>query len=246
MIAVGVPTAGPPTWKLVMSLLGLAGSVGRFDFSRIDGQAPDEARNHLATWFLRQTGADSLLFVDRDAVLHPDTAARLASWNVDIVGALSFTRYRPVVPTVYRGVHPDFPDDYEVRVDDTRDWIRAHPELWTSEPAIIEPRPDDALTEVDFTGAHCLLVSRRALEVIGYPWFQARQIDPERLGEDRFFCEKARAAGLAVYVDRSVIAGHQYGEGSLGALDFLVWDSLMDWKTKQLTVPARVGPSQAF
>uniref|UniRef100_A0A6M3KPK1 Glycosyltransferase n=1 Tax=viral metagenome TaxID=1070528 RepID=A0A6M3KPK1_9ZZZZ len=237
-VAIGCATAGPPTWKLVMSLLGMVPHVnGPFTFSRVEGQAPDEARNHLGRWFLEHTDAEKLLFVDRDAILHPQTPQRLASWDVDIVGALCFTRYRPVVPTVYEGAHPDSPDEYQIRVHETRDWIRANQGLWTSEPAILEPVPEDSLTRVDFTGAHCLMVSRQVLETVAFPWFQAHTIDPERLGEDRYFCEKARAAGFPVYVDRSVVAGHMYGEGSLGALDFLVWDAVVDWQTKEINIP---------
>jgi len=226
-----------------MSLLGMAPGLGggQVLFARAEMQAPDEARNYLARWFLNKTDATHMLFVDRDAVLHPDTPARLASWGVDIVGALAFTRYRPVVPTVYRGPHPDQPGNYQVQTDLVRDWIRAHPALWTWEPVVVEPRPDGALVEVDFTGAHCLLVSRRALEAVGDPWFRAYQVDPERLGEDRFFCEKASAAGLTVHVDLSVVAGHMYGEGSLGAADFLVWDAHMDWAKGTLTVPPPAG-----
>ena len=41
------------------------------------------------------------------------------------------------------------------------------------------------------------------------------------------------------------VAGHMYGEGSLGALDFLVWDSLMDWENQQITVPVRPGQGEA-
>jgi GT2 family glycosyltransferase len=238
-IAIGCPTAGPPTWKLVESLIGLAPTIGQegaFLFSRAEMQAPDVARNFLVQKFL-EGDCDYLLFVDRDAILHPLTVRRLASWQRDIVGALSFTRYRPPMPTVYRGRHPERPDDYQVRVDDTREWLFKHRILNTSEPALLVPAPADSLAQVDFTGAHCLLVSRRALETIEPPWFQSYYIDPTRLGEDRYFCEKATAAGFKVWVDRSVIAGHMYGEGSLGARDFLVWDSLMDWKKMELRIP---------
>ena len=242
-VAVGVPTTGPPTWKLVHSLVGLqANCAGPFVFSRVDGLAFDMARNQLVETFLANApaGCDHLLQIDRDAIIHPATANRLLAWDVDIVSALAFTRYRPVVPTVYREQHPDHEDKYKIQIAETRDWIRRHEALWTNEPVVLEPRPDDALVEVDFTGCHCLLVHRRVFEALEPPWFKVFAIDPKRYGEDRYFCEKAKAAGFKIHVDRSVMAGHLYGEQSLAALDFLMQDACVDWRAGEIRIPDKV------
>jgi len=238
-----IPAAGPPTWALLESLLRLHLPDGGCEFRRVggdDGMAIDIARNRLVHEFLIENQAEWLWFVDRDAKLHPDTLLRLLSWNQPVVGALAFTRHWPVAPIVYAGEHHKDEQGrawYKIQVAETREWLRTHPDLWTSEPVVLEPRPDDALRQVDFTGAHCLLIQRRVLEAIEYPWFQ---LDPDTVlqnhrqvagtGCDRFFCERVRAAGFPIYVDRSVVAGHQYGERSLGALDFLAWDKITDWK----------------
>jgi len=241
-LAVGVPTVGPPTWRLVASLLGLStyfDEYGQFTFTKVEGLPVDEARNELVRWFLEETRCEWLLQVDRDAILHPETAVRLMSWNLPIVSALTFTRYRPVVPTVYREHHPEDEDKYKIQIDETRRWIREHEPLWSSNEVLLEPKPADALTAVDFTGCHCLLVKRCVYEELDPPWFKAYAIDPSRYGEDRWFCEKARAAGFSIYVDRSVVAAHMYGEQPLGALDFLVWDNATDWKTQQINIRYR-------
>jgi hypothetical protein len=56
--------------------------------------------------------------------------------------------------------------------------------------------------EVQRTGAAMLLVSRLALEKIGPPWF-AFPMDRE-IGEDYFFCERVREAGIPIFVHHGV------------------------------------------
>ena len=96
-LAISVPAGGPPTWGLTRSLLGLQGpGDGGFIFTVAEGLAVEQARNLLVERFLASP-ARWLLFVDRDALLHPLTAIRLLSWNEPIVAALSFARTEPTI-----------------------------------------------------------------------------------------------------------------------------------------------------
>jgi hypothetical protein len=69
------------------------------------------------------------------------------------------------------------------------------------------------LMQVDYVGAGCLLISRKVLETLQYPWFFWSRNDPriplkERISEDLYFCKKAREAGFQIYLDASVRCLH--------------------------------------
>ena len=92
-----------PAWAFVESLWQLQAPEG--ETLRMTRQGPlavDVARNEVVRAFLQQD-SEWLLMVDSDATLHPQTLLRLLSWNQPVVGALSFQRYGPCMPTVMRG-----------------------------------------------------------------------------------------------------------------------------------------------
>jgi hypothetical protein len=237
-LGVAVPAGGPPTWALTRSLLGLRGpGDGGFVFNVAEGLSVEQARNLLVERFL-QTPAEWLLFVDRDAALHPQTVLRLMSWNVPVVGALAFARTEPPAPTIYAGEDPADVDAelrrYRINWEETKGWLLAHKELQTNHPVVLGDRPDDALVRVDFTGMHCTLIRRDVLErLTPGPWFERMHPvgSPRGCGEDYDFCRKVRAAGFDIYVDRSVQAGHLAGDRSIGGLAFLAYDAITDYVT---------------
>ena len=240
-VALGLPViTREPTWGLFKSLIDMrwpGGERGPSALTREWGLPVDEARNELCRWFLEETDCDWLLQCDHDAVLHRDTVLRLHSWNKPIVGALAFVRMRPIQPAVISIV--DESGQYKWMAGVVRDWIYKH-RLWRAghEPAIIEPRPDDALYSLrhppGYSGMHCVLIRRDALEQMERPWFQRIE---SCVGEDRYFFANAYDAGIEGYVDLSCIAGHQYGEQSLGVLDFMAFDAL----TEKLRIAAMRG-----
>jgi len=226
-VMVGTPALGAPTWQFMESLLGLHAPSG-FVFARRGPLAVDVARNELVATMLRAPAEYThLLLVDSDAVLHPQTLARLLSWDQPVVGALAFTRYGPMMPTVYRGERPGVPGSFQVRLDEVHEWVNGHRELMRSGPVVLEPRPPDALMEVDRTGGHCLLVRRDVLEAIEAPWFVAEPTRHNR--EDFYFCEQVQKAGFRLYVDLSCMAAHLYGARPLAALDHMVWDASSEY-----------------
>lgn len=241
-LAVSVAAGGPPTWGLLRSLVGLRGpGDGGYIFTAAEGLAVEQARNLLVERFLA-TPAQWLLFLDRDAIVHPLTAIRLMSWNVPIVAALAFTRAKPHAPTVYAGANPEEAGremvGFRVNWDETRAWLLGHAALQTDDPVVLAERPDDALTPVDFTGMHCTLIRRDVLEgLLPGPWFQRVHPvgGPRGAGEDYWFCRKAAEAGFGIFVDRSVQAGHLAGDSSIGGLSFLAWDAITNDVTGELS-----------
>lgn len=228
MICLGLASSDSPRWPFVDSLMRLEMPQGeRMEPLREGPLAVDVARNEVVRRFLKMPAAEWLLWVDSDAELNPLTLIRLLSWNKPVVGALTFQRYGPLLPTVMKGKNPDG-DGFGVQIGDVRRWVMQYPQLLRSGSAVIAPRPDDALHEVDRTGCHCLLTHRSVYEAIKEPWFVG---DPARkhTREDLSFCEKAQAAGFPIYVDFSVVAGHLYGDRPIGPLDFMVWDAVSDY-----------------
>lgn len=241
-LAIAIPAGGPPTWGLTKSLVGLRGpGDGGYVLKSVEGLGVVEARNLLVEQFLA-SDAGWLLFVDVDAVLHPLTAIRLMSWQEPIVAALAFTRMEPPHPTVYRGANAEYsgmgPLGFRIQIEETRAWIEAHPELYTNHAVVLDPRPDDALTPVDFVGMHCTLMRRDVVEAVGTGFERVHPVGgPRGPGEDYAFCRKAAAAGFGMWVDRSVQAGHLAGNSlSIGALAFVAWDRITNWDEGRFNV----------
>lgn len=236
-VVVGIPVASPPTWALHDSIMTLKTPKG---FTELRAGTPDrplpisDARNALVEGLLALPEFGWMLQIDQDAILHPETLMRLMSWDVPIISPLVFARYPPIVPVAFSKRRPDLgPNEYTVEIDEIRHWIGTHKEMWKSTPVVLEPLPHDALIHREFVGTHCLLVRRDVFETIEPPWFK-RVTEPghQATGSDRYFSQKAIAAGFPIYMDRSVVAGHMYGRRSLGALDFLAWDAITDWTNK--------------
>lgn len=247
-VAVCVAAGGPPTWPLVRSLLLLQGPENAgWSFMAVENLGVEQARNVMVEKFLAGgSGAEWLLFVDRDAVLHPLTVQRLLSWDKPIVAALAFTRTPPPQPTVYAEARPDQvdgPQEFRIQVEETRAWIARYPQLWNNGAALIEPRPDDALRPVAFTGMHCTLIHRSVLELMPAPWFERTHPTggPRGAGEDYAFCRAAAELGFQAYVDRSVQAGHLLGDVSQGALAFMAYDQITNWDEGRFDVAKVCG-----
>lgn len=232
-VAICTVTGGPPNWPYVRSIFGLR-TPGEKMFYYLKGKlGVDEAHNAIIRWFLEATDFEWMLHLDSDAVVHPDTLIRLLSWGKPFVSALAFQRKPPFVPVVYAGVYTgDDGNEYHTRpVMEVLQWMGEHPELVEKmgQPVVLDPRPDDALIEVDRGGAHCLLTHRSVFEAIPDPWF----VRVARLGtgggSDFDFYAKAQKAGFTAYLDRSVLAGHLTDEHVVSGMDFAVWSRACVW-----------------
>ena len=171
-----------------------------------------------------KSDSEWLWSVHDDVLYHPGTLVRLMSWGKPLISALVFHRQSPPLPHIWKS-HEEG-GEYAQRIDDTFRWFMKHPEDVKFGPHIIEPRPEDALAEIDFSSTSCTLIHRDVLEAmrdeVQEKWFK---MDDEIAGggEDRRFFENARKAGYPGYVDRSCIAGHIIGDEPTGVADFIMW-----------------------
>lgn len=137
-------------------------------------------RNMLAGHFL----GDWLLMIDDDQLFTPDLLIRLLRhFDNDAVDV--------VVPLILKKKPPHDP-----ALAAERDGSAA---LWSV------PLTDQrGLQPVDAAGTGVMLVRRRVFERVAHPWFERNGT----IGNDYYFCQKARAAGCGVYCDFDTLVGH--------------------------------------
>jgi hypothetical protein len=64
------------------------------------------------------------------------------------------------------------------------------------------------LIEVDATGTGCLLFDMDVFLKTDKPWFAFSVHDNKPVGEDIYFCSKARENGVKIHIDTSIEVGH--------------------------------------
>lgn len=160
----------------------------------LTGMPFDNARNTACEAMLSH-GFEWLFFLDDDVVCPPDTIQRLANHGKDIISGVYYRRAQPLAPVM-------------MSHDQNRNafWVTQY--------------PANAVIEVDYVGAGCLLIHRRVLERVGKPWFEWQMGKPDmpkgpdgeylaRLSEDFAFCRKAkRDYRFGVHVDTSIQCEH--------------------------------------
>lgn len=131
---------------------------------------------------------DYLFMVDDDQLAPPDMFFSLVKHNVDIVGALTFTRNPPHNPVIYEKI-----EGFDKAAD-------KHYEFTT----IVKSYPRNTLVECDAIGFGAVLINTKVLRGIPKPWFMGSQ----GTGEDIFFCIQAKKNRFKVFMDTSVKMGH--------------------------------------
>jgi hypothetical protein len=125
-----------------------------------------------------------LWFIDDDHTFDPGIVMNLITRGVDIVQPMCVTRKPPYNPYGYRFADGDY---------HTIPWAKF---------------PKSGLFEVDAVGTGGMLVHRRVFDAMPDPWFEEGKLGPEHLGEDLWFCKKAKELGFKIYVDCDNPMGH--------------------------------------
>jgi glycosyltransferase involved in cell wall biosynthesis len=135
------------------------------------------SRNRLVQDALK-TGADWILFLDSDMRFPPDTLLRLLSYDRDIVAANCVLRAFPTRATAWGdGAH-----------------------VFTAADA-------DGLEEVESIGTAVMLIRSSVFARLPPPAFkfEDKPDDPfSFLGEDQYFCRKARECGFRIWIDHGL------------------------------------------
>jgi hypothetical protein len=128
--------------------------------------------------------ADYLLFVDADMRFPKDTLTILMAHDKDIIGVNATTRSEPVKPTA-KNIH--------INEDGSIDWMPVYSNAKTG------------LDKVDGMGCGVMLIKRKVIEALEVPYFYFEQLPNNKiLGEDIYFCVKAKDAGFDTWVDHDL------------------------------------------
>lgn len=142
-----------------------------------------DQRNNLVKTAL-DIKADYLLFVDADMRFPKDTLKILMAHDKDIIGVNATTRSEPVKPTA-KNMH--------INQDNSIDWM---------------PIYSNAKTGIDMAdgiGCGVMLIKRKVIEGMEEPYFYFEQLPGNKiLGEDIYFCIKAKDAGFETWVDHDL------------------------------------------
>lgn len=143
----------------------------------------DQARNSAVEYFLKQTSADFLFFVDDDVGFDYECVTRMLSHGVDIVGGL--------VPKRTADTSPDYHSNAITGV--MRDGLMECMELPTAFMRISRPA-----------------LERYAQAYPGQPFFRAGPYkDEPYIGEDIFFCRQWCALGERLWIDADISFTHR-------------------------------------
>ena len=150
-------------------------------FVATEGYTISENRSYLAVQAINYY-TNYLLFIDDDMIFPPDTLDRLLAHKKEIVGVVSHSRCLPLRNTV--------------QLLDKK--VLKHGE---------EPKE---LFEVMGIGGGIMLINLGVFGEITKPWFSTKihQNGCTQLGEDAWFCEKARKRKLKVWCDPTIEVKH--------------------------------------
>jgi glycosyltransferase involved in cell wall biosynthesis len=142
-----------------------------------------DQRNNMVESALEE-GADYVLFIDADMRFPKDTLERLLKHNKGIIGVNATTRSVPVKATA---------KTLEIEEDGTCNWKQ------------ISSKNKTGIEKADGIGCGVMLISKHTLTTIPKPWFFFELLPENKLlGEDIYFCIKAKDAGIETFIDHDL------------------------------------------
>ena len=187
MIAIGYVHPGWVTHEFMHSMMNL--KTRAIVIPKRSGPLISAPRNEVVAFFLDETEATHLLFVDTDIRFDPSVPGRLLDAR------------KPIVSAFYRGRDGD--DVFCVAV-------RRRPDGHFDRKLTLEP--NTGVTRVDGVGMGCCLIERRVLEALPLgilrPFYEGPWDKTDRVGEDIMFCLQAQEAGFQSWLDTTTVVGH--------------------------------------
>ena len=145
-----------------------------------------DQRNSLVKTAL-EIKADFLLFVDADMRFPKDTLKILMAHDKDIIGVNATTRSEPVKPTA---------KNFIVNEDQSVDWLPIYSNVRSG------------IEKADGIGCGVMLVKTKVFKAMEEPYFYFEQLGNNKiLGEDIYFCIKAKDAGFDTWLDHDLSKG---------------------------------------
>ena len=142
-----------------------------------------DARNEACKWAI-ENDMDYILWLDDDMIIPPDIwlFSQLEAYDKDIIAPLFFTRKGVKLPLIFKKRKVN---DYYIVYDHIVNYKKG-------------------LQKVDAVGFGCLLMKTEILGKMQKPYFSYT----ENMGEDIYFCVKAKEAGFDIWCDTDIVIGH--------------------------------------
>lgn len=183
-ILIAIPTRGrvhfmTMMWVVQQARMGLRPMVNV-------GQPVAHNRNRIASVLLENTDCTHVIFCDDDILPPEDAVSRLLLHKKDIVAAQC----------------PMFLH--------TRAFVNIWPEGWPGTKEQPWPRPWlTGMQKCEKFGFGLVCIKRHVFEKMPFPWFNTEdRSDGTLMGEDVWFCTKAREAGFELWADCDIRCGH--------------------------------------
>jgi len=186
-ITIGLPVYGgfyPQTLQCLLELV----NHGGYDFHIVvaeNGYTIAENRNYIAVKALNNN-SDYILMIDSDMTFEPDLLDKLVADDKDILGVA----YHPRSDT---GQIIKFLDEVNfIRLEQSND-----------------PKYKQTF-ECHATGTGIILIKVEVFKKVPRPWFEFEFYDTGqcKLGEDWYFCEKAKKYNIKTFTNPIVRIGH--------------------------------------
>ena len=142
------------------------------------------------------------MWLDSDMVFTPEHFAKLLNVKQDIVSGLYLMDGGKNYATVKNWDYEYFGKNYSFEFlspDDNTKYQKENP---------------NTLLPVEYTGFGFILIKKGVFEKIGYPWFRPIYYDlpngvSDFFAEDVGFCQLAIKNGFKIYIEPSVVLGHE-------------------------------------
>ncbi len=155
-------------------------------------------RNHIVQKFLARKEFDYLMMIDSD-IVPPPNIMKLLDFNKDIIVPLMFVMQNGKVLPLY----------LEQAKDGQLEFTKKYLDM-------------QGLVKVDATGTGCIILSRKVLEAVKFPFRNEYDTDGiKKFGLDLNFCKRARKLGFQPYVHLDYVADH-HAVGSLREMYYLL------------------------
>lgn len=179
MIAIGIPTAGSISVETVMSLLDVLSETLTTRLFFVKGSLIHANRTTIVLQAL-EAQCTHLFFIDSDMQLETGVLSKLLQHNKDIV---SVNCYRKKLPLISVIVPLDKDNGKEM--------------------------PNE-LFECESVGLACTLINLKIFESMPVPYFVQGWMEDgvTPLGEDIYFCKKAKQNGFKIWCDPTIKTGH--------------------------------------
>ena len=185
-VLIGIPCMATVHTKTAFSLFNLKRPEGvEVELvMEVNGEVA-RCRNLLAERAVKG-GFTHILFIDSDMKFNPDILEKMLAHDTDIVGVMYHQRRLPLRNNLM-----------PLNVEEIK-----------GQNKTVEFQVNEDLFEVNWVGTGIMLVKTDVFKKLATPWFTFIHSDEEYVGEDVYFCRKAREAGYKIYVDASVAVRH--------------------------------------